>query len=215
MMVSCSGRKLPPMRTECHSVCAVGYRDHLLVAGGETVDGISNTVETFDGSHWLFVQPLPMRYYDLKCAILDCHWYLMGGNKGLLEPTLDQDKAVHYACLDSLLASCQLGETSLQQSSIWKSLPDAPNQLSSTAVFGSRLIAVGGEGDISPLSDIHAYSFQTNSWIHIGNMPFAISRTFSMVLPTGELMVVGGVSNSENSVRNVDVLKATITGNFL
>ena len=203
------------MRTECHSVCAVGYRDHLLVAGGETVDGISNTVETFDGSHWLFVQPLPMRYYDLKCAILDCHWYLMGGNKGLLEPTLDQDKAVHYACLDSLLASCQLGETSLQQSSIWKSLPDAPNQLSSTAVFGSRLIAVGGEGDISPLSDIHAYSFQTNSWIHIGNMPFAISRTFSMVLPTGELMVVGGVSNSENSVRNVDVLKATITGNFL
>ena len=105
---------LPPMGIERHSVCAVNFRDYLLVAGGETVDGISNIVEVFNGSHWLFAQPLPMGYFDLKSAILDCHWYLIGGNKGLLESTLDQEKVVHCASLDSLLASCQLSETSLQ-----------------------------------------------------------------------------------------------------
>ena len=199
---------LPPMRTKRHSVCSVSYRDHLLVAGGlASTDGMLNVVEVFNGSHWSLAQPLPMSYRDLKSAILDQHWYLMGGNG----PHGNNKKAVHYASLDSLLASCQPSETS-QPSSVWKRLTDAPYPLSSTAVFGGRLVAVGG-GEVSSLSSsIYAYSFQTNSWIHVGDMPFAASNICSVVLPTGELMVMGGYGWLTECKKNL--WKATIKGNL-
>ena len=199
-----SGRKLPPMRTERHSSCAVSYRDHLLVAGGVAL-GVqtSNVVEVYNGSDWLFAQPLLMSNYDLKSTILGQYWYLMGGNDTQCW------NAVQYASLDSLLAGCQPSETSQLSSAVWKRLTDTPHPWCSTAVFGSRLIAVGG-GGFSPMSTVCAYSFQTNSWIHVGDMPFAASSTCSVVLPTGELMVMGGQAHS---FLKKNVLKATIKGN--
>ena len=192
---------LPSMPTKRHCVCAASHKDHLLVAGGATLERTLNIVEVFNGDHWLTAQPLPMRCYDLKSVILDGHWYLMGGEEEI-------NVAVHYASLDSLLASRRPSETS-QSSSIWKRLTDAPYPYSSTAVFGGRLIAVGGVLGSCATSAVHAYSFYTNSWIHIGDMPFAASRTCSVLLPTGNLMVVGGYDGS-CTIRNV--LKATIKG---
>ena len=200
---------LPPMRTERHSACAVSYENHLLlVAGGvELKIGISSVVEIFNGSHWLVTQPLPIGYYNLKSVILDENWYLMGG----CGRNLQEEKAVHYASLDSLLASCQPSETSQPSSAVWKRLTDTPNPLISTALFGSRLIDIGGE-ECSLLSSIHAYSFPTNSWIHVGDIPVDINQTYSVVLPTGELMVVGGFGGWK-STRNV--LKARVKGILL
>ena len=204
---------LPPMRSKRHSACAVNYRDHLLVAGGVVLDGISNNVEVYDGtcSHWSFTQPLPVGYYNLKSAILDdseqpigkC-WCLMGGSGHNLE----EEKAVYYASLDSLVA-CSIPSETSPPSPVWKRLTDAPNPFDNTAVFGSRLIAVGGEGALSSTSTVHAYSFQTNSWIHVGDIPFGVSSTCSVVLPKrGELMVVGRCPM--DPVRNV--MKAKIKG---
>ena len=205
---------LPHMISKRHSACAVSYgANHLLVAGGIVLEGISNTVEVYDGewSRWLFAQSLPFGYYDLKSVILDdinseqpvnkC-WYLMGGCGC-------EERAVYYATLDSLVATTMPSETLQPSPSIWKRLTDAPNPFNSTAVFGTRLINVGGKGISSSTSTIHAYSFQTNSWIHVGDMPFGASSTCSVVLPTGELMVVGG--NPSDPVRNV--MKAEIKGN--
>ena len=198
---------LPPMSIKRRNTCAVSYGDHLLVAGGWTLHGSSNVVEVFNNinDHWTFAQPLPMSYYDLKCAILDQHWYLVGGKSGSLADNV-QEKAVHYASLESLITS---SETS---SSVWKRLTDVPKTYSSPAVFGSRLIAIGGSGVSSCSSVIHAYSSHTKSWIHVGYMRFATSSTCSAVLPTGELMVVGGFESiGFTSMRNVS--KISIRGN--
>ena len=201
---------LPPVGLKRHNVCVVNYRDHLLVAGGMALEGTLKHIEVYNGSHWSFAQPLPMGYYVLKSAILDQHWYLMGGKRSSQGYSI-KDSMVHFSSLDSILASCQLSETS-QLPSIWKRLIDAPYQSSSAAVFGSRLIAVGGgEGVARPSSTVHAYSFQTNSWTHVGDMPFKASRTCSVVLPTGELMVVGGTDGVHFMT---NVLKVTITGNL-
>lgn len=187
---------LPAMKIKRCSACAVSYRDHLLVAGGKTsCVRISNDVEIYNGNNWSFVQPLPQSYYDLKSAIVNQYWYLMGG--------LIQGNEVLFASLDSLLASCS---QSIEPSSVWKRLTNAPNPSSSAAVCGSRLVAVGG----GELSTVYAYSFYTNSWIHVGNMPFAVSSTCSVVLPTGELMVVGGMIGIHFLA---NVLKAKIKGN--
>ena len=142
-----------------------------------------------------------MGYYDLKSAILDKHWYLMGG-EGLNSL---QEKAVHYSSLDSLIASSQPSETS--QPSLWKELTNAPYLASSPAVLGNRLISIGGGEELSATSTVYAYSTIAISWIHVGDMPFKASNTCSIVLPTGELMMMGGFG----TIRNV--LKATIKGN--
>ena len=191
---------LPPMATERSHSCVMNHKGHILVAGGETLDGFTNVVEVYNGSHWSFAQSLPKEYFSLKSAILDGHWYLIGGYG-------DWGVAVHYASLDSLLVSCELSKIS-QISSVWERLTDAPYHFSSATVFGSRLIAIGGEEALSSTSNIHAYCFNTNSWIHVGDMPFPVSDACSVILPTKELVVVGG--HGENHI-----LKANVKGQCL
>ena len=171
---------LPPMTRKRDSASAVEFADNILVAGGMDDNGRNvNIVEIYNGHHWAEAQCLPKPCSDMKSTILNGHWYRMGGE--------GQGKEVYYASLDSLVASCRPSVKSLP--SVWKRLPDVPHALSSTAVVGNRLIAVGGE-DLS--SSIHAYSPHTQSWVHVGDMPIRLESTCTAVLPTGDLMVIGG-----------------------
>ena len=177
---------LPPMTTKCYSASAVEFADNIIVAGGKDDKGRNiDIVEVYNGHHWAKAQCLPKPCNDMKSTVLNGHWYLMGG--------WGQGKEVYYASLDSLVASCQPSEKPLP--SVWKRLPDVPHVRSSTAVFGNRLIAVGG-GYISSLSSsIHTYSPKAQSWVHVGDMPVGLHSTCTAVLPTGELMVIGGYSD--------------------
>jgi N-acetylneuraminic acid mutarotase len=174
---------LPPMTTKRHSASAVEFADNILVAGGEDDKGRSvDIVEVYNGHHWAEAQCLPKPCYEIKSTVLNGHWYLMGG--------WGQGEEVYYASLDSLVASCRPSEKSLP--SVWKRLRDVPHVRSSTAVFGNKLIAVGGQG-YPPSSSIHAYSPHTKSWVHVGDMPVGLGSTCTAVLPTGDLMVIGGL----------------------
>ena len=191
---------LPPMTTKRHSASAVEFADNIVVAGGEDNKWESiDIVEVYNGHHWTKVQCLPKPSYVMKSTVLNGHWYLMGG--------VGQGKEVYYASLYSLVASCQSSEKPLP--SVWKRFPDVPHEYSSTAVFGNRLIAVGGGSP--PSSSIHAYSPHTQSWVHVGDMPVELCSTCTAVLPTGELMVIGGVSTS--SFRKSCVYKTSLNGN--
>ena len=186
---------LPPMITKRHSASAVEFADNILVAGGSI-----DIVEVYNGRHWTKAQCLRKHCRDMKSTVVNGHWYLMGGGK--------QGKEVYYASLDSLVASCQPSEKPLP--SVWKRLPDIPHERSSTAVFGNRLIAVGG-GYRSSSSSIHAYSPHTQSWVHVGGIPDGFHSTCTAVLPTGELMVIGG--QGDTSPRQSCVHKASLIGN--
>ena len=190
-----------PMTTKCHSASAVEFAGNILVAGGYDDEGRGiDIVEVYNGHHWTKAQCLPKPSCDVKSTVLNGHWYLMGG--------VGQGKEVYYASLDSLVASCQPSEKPLP--SVWKRLPDVPHDYSSTAVFGNRLIAVGG-GYPSPSSSIHAYSPHTQSWLHVGDMPVELYSTCTEVLPIGELMVIGGESST--STRESCVYKTSLNGN--
>ena len=178
---------LPPMTTKRYRASAVAFVDNILVVGGEDENWTTiNIVEVYNGHHWAEAQCLPKPCHDMKSTVLNGHWYLMGG-KG-------QKKEVYYASLDSLVASCRPSEKPLP--SVWKRLPDVPRERSSTAVFGNRLIAVGGGGYLSASSSIHAYSPHTKSWVHIRNMPLRLNSICTAVLLTGDLMVIGGFKES-------------------
>ena len=173
---------LPPMKTKRCKASAVEFAENIVVAGGNgdewRIVNI-NIVEVYNGHHWAEAQCLPIPCYNMKSTVLNGHWYLMGG--------VGQGKEVCYASLDSLVASCRPSEKPLP--SVWKRLPDVPHEHSSTVVYGNRLIAVGG---YPSSSSIHAYSPHTQSWVHVGDMPVELDSTCTAVLPTGDLMVIGG-----------------------
>ena len=190
---------LPPMTTKRYRASAVEFAGKIIVAGGQD-DKMSNIVEVYNGHHWTKAQCLPKPSSDMNSTVLNGHWYLMGGG--------GQGTQVYYASLDSLVASCQPSEKPLP--SVWERLPDVPHIRSSIAVFGNRLIAVGGRYP-SPSSSIHAYSSHTQSWVHVGDMPVGLDSTCTAFLPTGELMVIGGWSRT--SLWESCVYKTSLNGN--
>ena len=191
---------LPPMTTKRQHASAVEFTDNILVAGGKDDKGRNiDIVEVYNGHHWAEAQCLPKPCYRMKSTVLNGHWYLIEGVR--------QGKEVRYASLDSLVASCQPSEKPLP--TVWKRLPDVPHRCSSTTVFGKRLIAVGGGFPSS--SSIHTYSTHTQSWVHVGDMPVILYSACTAVLPTGELMVMGG--RSYISSRESSVHKASLNGN--
>ena len=190
----------PPMTTRRFGASTVKYANNILVAGGvgdkqRDID----IVEVYNGHHWAKAQCLPKPCHDFKSTILDGYWHLMGGWR--------QGKEVYYASLEALVASSQPSENPL--SSVWKRLTDVPHQHSSPAVFGNRLIASGG-GIYPHSSSIHAYSSHTESWLHVGDMPVELGYTCTVVLATGELMMIGGWSIADQ--RQSCVYQASLNG---
>ena len=183
---------LPPMTTKRYSLSAVEFADRILVAGGWNDKGRSiDFVEVYNGYYWAETRRLPKPFHYMKSTVLNGHWYLMGG--------YEQEEEVYYASLDSLIVTYR----SKSLLSVWKRLS---NVLSSTTVFGNRLIAVGGGDPAS--SSIHAYSPHTQSWVHVGDMPVELDSTCTAVLPTGDLMVIGGRSGTsiKSSVHNASLI---------
>ena len=176
---------LPPMTTKCSRASAVSVDHHLIVAGGlnDKLDRL-NVVQVYDGHQWKRVQPLPKAGYFMKSALLDGIWYLTGGG--------EQEKEIYCASIHSLIVTTSSKRA--KQASVWKKLPDVPLEWSTPVVIGKQLAIVGG---YTYSSAIHVYSHSTNSWVHVEDLPVACYSTCTLVLPTGELLVVGGKTKLE------------------
>ena len=183
---------LPPMPTRRHMAAAVSIQDHLIVAGGydsgDLDSGDLDTVEVFDGQQWVTADPLPVSCSNMKSTSHDGDYYLMGG--------YGQDTSVFYTSLQSLVDKATkhppTSPTNTDQPSVWKTLPNTPHEWSSTTIFGGALVAVGGHPNRSSL---HLYSPLTQSWLLAGEMPVGVHFTCTVTLPTGEMMVIGGVTS--------------------
>ena len=128
---------LPPMLTWRFCATAVSTGHHLLVAGGMG----ESTVEVFDGKRWSTTEPLPVRGHDVKSALLNGEWYLMG--------RWIPHRSVFSASVAALLASAGTGE---RTHFVWKKLPEAPLAFSSPTAFCSLLLAIGGRGEFFSLN---------------------------------------------------------------
>ena len=208
---------LPPMKVERHSASAVSHGDCLLVAGGYNPRKMTlDTVEVYNGNGlWFLAQCLPKPYWDVKSVVLDGHWYLIGGYEQGVE-------VICASICDLIKTTCYPQPTEILPSSLWARLPDVPHHHSSPCVIGDRLIAIGGEmrgseerqGKQSmPVSNIHAYSSQSQSWIHVEDTPISVSKTCATVLPTGKLVVVGG--EDKDFKHSNKVFKAVIKGKIV
>ena len=176
---------LPPLPTPLPAPgsSAVSHGDYLLVIGVDYPPS-NNKVYAYNGHQWENAQHPPQLLYFITSAIFDGRWYLMGG-----ELNLPQKTHVYSASLDSLIASCQLGEPL----SIWKRLQNVSIGFCHPAVFGNVLIAVGGL--FSTTISLCVYSSQfTQSWVHMADAPITliVSTPCAVALSYNELMVISG-----------------------
>ena len=201
---------LPPMTTERYQASAVNVGNHLIVAGGkgDSCVGPLDVVEVYDGHQWRTAQSLPRPRSWMKSALHEGKWYLDGGAQA------EEDCKIYYTSLESLIATTH--SEGDEQSSVWKELPGSPLLWSTPVVFKNQLISVAGyfHNSAFPYSSaIHAY-FPSNcnmSWVHVGDLPVACYSTCALVLPTGELLVIGG--HSECGLSPISFI-ATIGGDL-
>ena len=192
---------LPPMPTSRYlsSALNTGSPECLVVSGGVVRSNALNIVEILKDNEWSSVQPLPKTCHCLKSILNKRRLYLMGG--------YEQGYSVFHCKLESLLNENYTREIS-HSIGLWSELK-IHLEHSSPLSFANQLISTGGyRGAFS--SEICAYSPHTLSWLHVGNLPIELSMTATIVLPTGELVVLGGFSSS-NSNR---VFKASLKGNY-
>ena len=174
---------LPAMTIKRYQACAVSVGDYLIVAGGcgGLYDDDLDAVEIYNGNKWRQVQSLSRKCSSMKSALLEGNWYLVG-----------QHHEVYHTSLEALIATSHSEESG--QTSVWKKLPGVPLEMSTSTEFLNQLITVGRGQSGSALL---AYSHSINSWVHVGDLPVACHSTCTLVLPTGELLVVGGETRYE------------------
>jgi hypothetical protein len=177
----------PAMLTKRRGTTVVTSKEHLIVAGGATgafdVDML-NLVEMMDTKSlvWSTVASLPHPYTVASGTICGDQLYMLGG-----ADDNGKTKSVLTCSLTELLRSSSLSP------SIWHRVADAPAYFSTCAAVNGELLAVGGcDEDGKPSSAIHKYNPTTNSWDLISNMPTVRYSCLVAVLPTNEMMVVGG-----------------------
>ena len=177
----------PPMPTKRMYTTAMTSNEHLIVAGGTTGHlfvNSSTSTEVMDTKTlvWSTVASLPHPYNRPSGTICGDQLCMLGGwdNKG-------DTKSVLTCSLTELLQS------SSSSSSIWHRVADTPAYSSNCAAVNGELLAVGGcDEHTNPTAAIHKYNPTSNSWDLISNMPTARYFSFAVVLPTNEIMIVGG-----------------------
>ena len=178
---------LPPMKEKRESTAAVSSGSVLAVAGGRGGSAILSSVEVYNNGQWTSGQSLPDACYDMKSVFHGDKWVLIGGTK------------VYCVSLQSLVSGTE--------QSPWETLPDVPFPNSAAAVFGGRILSIGGGNYSNPTSSIYAYSPDTQSWIHVGDLPTPLRNTCAIVVPSGELIVLGG---DKKRSRNDEFFRAFI-----
>ena len=195
-------KSIPPMPTPRAWPTVITYNSSIAVCGGI---GRERVVEVFNSetAQWHTAAPLPVACEYRQLTIINDTCYLGGG--GVYSSSM-------RASLPSLFQSSSPHEqkTSARRQSVWTVLPDMPLYHSALANMGRTLLALGGrESSSSPPSDaIHACSASTEAWVKIASLPQACWGATAALLPSGEVMLIGGEDSKWNS------LKAVYIGTF-
>ena len=182
-------RVLPPMIEKRASSSVVSSGSVLAVAGGWGSLGLLSYVEVYSNRKWTTKHSLPVAAgYWMKTVLCGDKWILFGGTK------------VYCVSLQSLISGTEETE--------WDMLASVPFANSAAALLGSHILSIGG---IYPrfTSAIHAYSTDNQSWVHVADLPTRLGDTCAIVLPTQELMVIGG---DDKKSYNQRVFRASIRG---
>ena len=134
---------------------AIGYQDHLIVAGGSNSEGNRipdvNILDT-TSNKWKTAQPLPSKD-DYYTVLIGDTLYLVG----------QYTQTVLRAHVPTLISGAK--------SDVWETLPNAPYYDSSPVTIDNTLLTVGGHKGGDPTTSIQMYNPTTNQWTRVGDLP--------------------------------------------
>ena len=173
----------PPMPTGRSMSAAVDYQNYLIVACG-FID--MDTVEVLDSSsgRWYSAQPLPVGGHKMSSVVVGDRWYVssFGFWKG-------SQRHIFWAHLPTLISSAT-SAAHVNAASIWQELPTPPVDAPTLLALQGHLLLVGGRGYGQKL---HRYDPEARQWRECGQLPVGMAGPSCAVLPSGELMVAGGL----------------------
>ena len=179
---------LPPMPTKRQLPAAATTPTHLVVAGGLR-GGFLATVEVLNTEtlQWSTASSLPEAVRSLSEAVRFPQITMCGG-------------CLYIADNTSNIFSCSMEDltNSSDRGFVWTRLASIPVERDSTlATLSGHVLAVGGHNKSISTGAIHCYNVATKSWSVIGEMPPPRFRVLTAVLPSNELVVVGGCMSGD------------------
>ena len=208
----------PPMKTTRDSSTAVSYDNHIIVAGGityvEEVKGLRHTysVEVLNvaSETWYVAPPLPKPQALMKSTLIESTFFVVGGFE---QDKIDPARMIYKVELQKLTGKIKLTFKARRNKSHWQEVTDSCEshstlrlleQMAPLNVEGS-LVTVGGLDDkLNPSTLINLYHPDTKSWVKVGDLPTARYGCTCALLPTGEVIVVGG--SAAGYLNAVDIL---------
>lgn len=97
---------------------------------------------------------------------------------------------------------------------VWKRLPPTPHFQSTAGLISSCIVAVGGSSSPYQLpvyNSVYVYSTSSDTWIKVGELPYAACHVTVTSLPTGEILVLGGWVKPGEFKRSYSVYKGSIS----
>ena len=170
---------LPPMPTKRMYPAAANTPTHLVVSGGWQSQRLPLVeVLNTDTLQWSIADNLPEAAQYPQMITCGGHLYLA-----------DDNSSVFSCSMEDLLKSTN----SSDGGSVWTTLASIPIMWSSLATLRGHVLAIGGVADGgNPTGAIHCYDVATNSWSVVCEMPTPRSLVLTAVLPSNELVVMGG-----------------------
>ena len=190
-----------PMPTPRLYVACVTTEEVLLAAGGEVGRGLFyepvNTVEVMniETKLWSAVSPLPQKCFSLSASLCGDTLYLAGGSTGRFK----EIKTAFSCHITHLLSPREQSQS--QRNDVWKKISSLPVTGSTLVSFDGSLLAIGGKNDSNqPISDVYTYDSNLDCWNVTRQMNTKRHKCFAVVLLENLLIVVGGNTNTTDSV---------------
>ena len=194
----------PPMPTARGWTAAVRIERALVVTGGAVGLHAKDNVRAVEVMNtetlqWSVACNLPHPLAEATATVCGNHIYLLGGSDGN-----SRTKSVFKCSIPALLQSCPARQWSLKvwlkqklspayRRGVWQQVTDVPAYWSTCVTLENQLLAIGGrDPDNRQINEIYLYNQTANSWSVVSTMATARSDCLAAVLPTNELMVVGG-----------------------
>ena len=186
---------LPPLTTACSSPSVATHNNRWLVVMGGFGDGTNlSQVEILDATgsgQWYQTAPLPQPCGCVSTATIGNMCYLLGGfsigyaSKKVFSVQIDE--------LISQAVSRPAGASAPPTLSPWMTLSNTPLTNSTILAINGALLAVGGLDSTT----IYHYQLSSRSWIMAGELPAERLRCCCTVLPSGEMLVAGGLYGAD------------------
>ena len=203
--------RFPPMPTKRKYVTAVCTGTALIVgggSGGNYQDKAIVEVLDIETHQWSTAVYLPESLHSCSATVCNDQLYMLGGIHNNFP-----SKSVYSCSVSALFQTCShkssledhTSALSLSNSSsgrgVWSKLADLPVTESTCVTSYGQLLVVGGEdSEYNTTTAVYMYNPFTNSWNVISHMITARRCCFATVLPSNQLMVVGGEIDSDGTL---------------